>query len=83
MRVDRCLVLVGGASAIAAPFVLRAHAQAPQAFCPGQVANDPKAIEQLQLGGLDFTISAPSRPRSRSQARLMPRASACASSLTK
>jgi TRAP-type transport system periplasmic protein len=27
-------------------------------FHSGQVANDPKAIEQLQLGGLDFTISA-------------------------
>jgi len=24
----------------------------------GQLANDPKAIEQLQLGGLDFTVSA-------------------------
>jgi tripartite ATP-independent transporter DctP family solute receptor len=29
-----------------------------QVFHSGQVANDPKAIEQLQLGGLDFTISA-------------------------
>ena len=24
----------------------------------GQLANDPKAIEQLQLGGVDFTVSA-------------------------
>jgi len=24
----------------------------------GQIANDPKAIEQLQLGGVDFTVSA-------------------------
>lgn len=23
----------------------------------GQLANDPKAIEQLQLGGIDFTVS--------------------------
>jgi TRAP-type transport system periplasmic protein len=29
-----------------------------QVFHSGQVANDPKAIEQLQLGGLDFTVSA-------------------------
>lgn len=27
-------------------------------FHSGQLANDPKAIEQLQLGGLDFTVSA-------------------------
>ena len=27
-------------------------------FPAGQLANDPKAIEQLQLGGLDFTVSA-------------------------
>ncbi len=94
MKLDRRLVLFGGASAVAAPFVSRAHAQAPQVlrlshtdtpvgsrqqaaemfakkvaeytgnafqvqvFHSGQVANDPKAIEQLQLGGLDFTISA-------------------------
>lgn len=25
----------------------------------GQLANDPKAVEQLQLGGLDFTVTAP------------------------
>src|SRR5450759_6041654 len=24
----------------------------------GQLANDPKAIEQLQLGGIDFTVTA-------------------------
>ena len=29
-----------------------------QIFHSGQLANDPKAIEQLQLGGLDFTVSA-------------------------
>lgn len=29
-----------------------------QVFHSGQLANDPKAIEQLQLGGLDFTVSA-------------------------
>jgi len=29
-----------------------------QVFPSGQLANDPKAIEQLQLGGLDFTVSA-------------------------
>ncbi|MCU0818175.1 MAG: TRAP transporter substrate-binding protein [Beijerinckiaceae bacterium] len=94
MKLDRRLVLIGGGSALAAPFVSRAHAQAPQTlrlshtdtpvgsrqqaaelfakkvaeytggafqvqvFHSGQVANDPKAIEQLQLGGLDFTISA-------------------------
>jgi tripartite ATP-independent transporter DctP family solute receptor len=27
-------------------------------FPSGQLANDPKAIEQLQLGGIDFTVSA-------------------------
>jgi len=27
-------------------------------FPAGQLANDPKAIEQLQLGGVDFTVSA-------------------------
>ena len=27
-------------------------------FPSGQLANDPKAIEQLQLGGLDFTVTA-------------------------
>ncbi len=27
-------------------------------FPAGQLANDPKAIEQLQLGGIDFTVSA-------------------------
>jgi TRAP-type transport system periplasmic protein len=94
MNVDRRLVLLGGAGLVAAPFVSRAQAQAPQilrlshtdtpmgsrqkaaelfaqkvaeytgnafnvqVFHSGQVANDPKAIEQLQLGGLDFTISA-------------------------
>ncbi|MEM8540675.1 MAG: ABC transporter substrate-binding protein, partial [Pseudomonadota bacterium] len=26
-------------------------------FPAGQLANDPKAIEQLQLGGVDFTVS--------------------------
>ena len=25
----------------------------------GQLANDPKAVEQLQLGGVDFTVTAP------------------------
>jgi tripartite ATP-independent transporter DctP family solute receptor len=29
-----------------------------QVFHSGQVANDPKAVEQLQLGGLDFTVTA-------------------------
>ena len=29
-----------------------------QVFHSGQLANDPKAIEQLQLGGIDFTVSA-------------------------
>jgi TRAP-type transport system periplasmic protein len=29
-----------------------------QVFHSGQLANDPKAIEQLQLGGLDFTVTA-------------------------
>jgi tripartite ATP-independent transporter DctP family solute receptor len=29
-----------------------------QVFPAGQLANDPKAIEQLQLGGVDFTVSA-------------------------
>jgi tripartite ATP-independent transporter DctP family solute receptor len=28
-----------------------------QIFPAGQLANDPKAIEQLQLGGIDFTVS--------------------------
>ncbi|MBL8670020.1 MAG: TRAP transporter substrate-binding protein [Alphaproteobacteria bacterium] len=28
-----------------------------QVFHSGQLANDPKAIEQLQLGGVDFTVS--------------------------
>jgi tripartite ATP-independent transporter DctP family solute receptor len=28
-----------------------------QVFPAGQLANDPKAIEQLQLGGIDFTVS--------------------------
>lgn len=28
-----------------------------QVFPAGQLANDPKAIEQLQLGGVDFTVS--------------------------
>jgi len=27
-------------------------------FPAGQLANDPKAVEQLQLGGLDFTVTA-------------------------
>jgi tripartite ATP-independent transporter DctP family solute receptor len=94
MSMNRRLVLAGGAGIIAAPFVSRAQAQAPQilrlshtdtavgsrqkaaelfaakvaeytgnafnvqVFHSGQVANDPKAIEQLQLGGLDFTVSA-------------------------
>lgn len=94
MKLDRRLVVIGGASAIAAPFVSRAQAQAPQilrlshtdtpvgsrqkaaelfaqkvaeytgnafnvqVFHSGQVANDPKAVEQLQLGGLDFTVTA-------------------------
>jgi len=26
-------------------------------FPAGQLANDPKAIEQLQFGGIDFTVS--------------------------
>ena len=29
-----------------------------QTFHSGQLANDPRAVEQLQLGGLDFTVSA-------------------------
>lgn len=29
-----------------------------QVFHSGQLANDPKAVEQLQLGGLDFTVTA-------------------------
>ena len=29
-----------------------------QIFPSGQLANDPKAIEMLQLGGIDFTVSA-------------------------
>tara|TARA_R110002110_G_scaffold103598_13_gene261860 strand:+ start:9064 stop:10071 length:1008 start_codon:yes stop_codon:yes gene_type:complete len=29
-----------------------------QVYPSGQLANDPKAIEQLQLGGVDFTVSA-------------------------
>lgn len=28
-----------------------------QVFPAGQLANDPKAVEQLQLGGVDFTVS--------------------------
>jgi TRAP-type transport system periplasmic protein len=28
-----------------------------QVYPAGQLANDPKAIEQLQLGGIDFTVS--------------------------
>jgi tripartite ATP-independent transporter DctP family solute receptor len=28
-----------------------------QVFHSGQLANDPKAVEQLQLGGVDFTVS--------------------------
>ncbi|MFN0160808.1 MAG: TRAP transporter substrate-binding protein [Burkholderiales bacterium] len=28
-----------------------------QVFPAGQIANDPKAVEQLQLGGVDFTVS--------------------------
>jgi tripartite ATP-independent transporter DctP family solute receptor len=28
-----------------------------QVFHSGQLANDPRAIEQLQLGGIDFTVS--------------------------
>jgi tripartite ATP-independent transporter DctP family solute receptor len=28
-----------------------------QVFHSGQLANDPKAVEQLQLGGLDFTVT--------------------------
>ena len=31
---------------------------AVQVYHSGQLANDPKAIEQLQLGGIDFTVSA-------------------------
>ena len=30
-----------------------------QVFPAGQLANDPKAVEQLQLGGIDFTVTAP------------------------
>lgn len=29
-----------------------------QVFHSGQLANDPKAVEQLQLGGIDFTVTA-------------------------
>lgn len=29
-----------------------------QVFCCGQLGNDPKNIEQLALGGIDFTVSA-------------------------
>lgn len=29
-----------------------------QVFHSGQLANDPKAIEQIQLGGIDFTVTA-------------------------
>lgn len=29
-----------------------------QVFCCGQLGNDPKNIEQLVLGGIDFTVSA-------------------------
>lgn len=29
-----------------------------QVFCCGQLGNDPKNIEQLTLGGIDFTVSA-------------------------
>jgi TRAP-type transport system periplasmic protein len=29
-----------------------------QIYPSGQLANDPKAIEQLQNGGIDFTVSA-------------------------
>ena len=28
-----------------------------QIYPAGQLANDPKAVEQLQLGGVDFTVS--------------------------
>src|SRR5690606_22587117 len=28
-----------------------------QVFPAGQLANDPKAVEQLQLGGVDFTVT--------------------------
>lgn len=28
-----------------------------QVFPAGQIANDPKAVEQLQLGGVDFTVT--------------------------
>jgi tripartite ATP-independent transporter DctP family solute receptor len=30
-----------------------------QVFHSGQLANDPRAVEQLQLGGIDFTVTAP------------------------
>jgi TRAP-type transport system periplasmic protein len=30
-----------------------------QVFHSGQLANDPKGVEQLQLGGIDFTVTAP------------------------
>jgi TRAP-type C4-dicarboxylate transport system substrate-binding protein len=30
-----------------------------QVYPAGQLANDPKAVEQLQLGGIDFTVTAP------------------------
>ncbi len=29
-----------------------------QVFHSGQLGNDPKAVEQLQLGGIDFTVTA-------------------------
>src|SRR5450631_3502210 len=29
-----------------------------QVYPAGQLANDPKAVEQLQLGGIDFTVTA-------------------------
>src|SRR5688500_20226887 len=28
-----------------------------QVYPAGQLANDPKAVEQLQLGGIDFTVT--------------------------
>ena len=31
-----------------------------QVFCCSQLGNDPKNIEQLALGGIDFTVSATS-----------------------
>ncbi len=30
-----------------------------QIFHSGQLANDPRAVEQLKLGGIDFTVTAP------------------------